>query len=221
MKLKYFDAHCHITHIGQTILGIGAITNAATFSDWPDIISVSKQGADIYGALGVHPWYLADCPTDWDRILEKHLIENPALMVGEIGLDKHTPDPESQIYYFKRQFDVASNLQRGVIIHCVGMWGYLLDFLAKYSGKMPPFIMFHRYSGAVANIPRLADKYNAYFSYCNPDDRRILSTPLNRILSESDASDLTCISTIADKIALVLDTETTTFINNAQRMLKK
>ena len=91
MKLKYFDAHCHITHIGQTILGIGAITNAATFSDWPDIISVSKQGADIYGALGVHPWYLADCPTDWDRILEKHLIENPALMVGELGWTNTPP----------------------------------------------------------------------------------------------------------------------------------
>ncbi len=221
MKLKYFDAHCHITHIDQQVVGVGAITNAAKISDWPDIVSVSKMVADIYGALGIHPWYLADTPTDWDRGLEKLLIENPALMVGEIGVDKHKPDPETQIYYFKRQFDIASNLQRGVIIHCVGMWEYMMNFLDKYSGKLPPFILFHRYSGAVANIPRLADKYNAYFSYCNPNDRRILSTPLERLLPETDASDLTCINVIADKMALVLDTEITTFVNNAQRMLKK
>lgn len=220
MDLKYFDAHCHIKHVNQSVSGIGAITNAARYSDWPDIVSVSKSSGDIYGAIGLHPWYLIDVPTNWDTVLKELLIADPALMVGEIGVDKYKPDLETQIDFFERQFNIASNLRRGVIIHCVGMWQYMTNFLDKYSGEMPPFILFHRYSGTAANITMLAGKYNAFFSYSNPDDRRILSTPPERILSESDTADLNNIMAIANKMACAFGTETATFVNNAQRMLR-
>ena len=64
---------------------------------------------------------------------------------------------------------------------------------------MPPKLLMHSHHGNADLIPLLIEKYNAYFSYSAifvPENRVKIracmkATPLNRIMIESDAPDLT------------------------------
>ena len=98
---KYIDAHCHT----ENIPAISAIVNSAKIADWGRVSELSKNGP--YGAIGVHPWYVSDLPNNWGRLLEKYLLENPQLMVGEIGLDKHKPNMDFQMSVFEHQLKIA------------------------------------------------------------------------------------------------------------------
>lgn len=183
----YFDAHCHITSDKDISPDVALITNAAQVSDWAGIIQLSRCFKNVYGAIGVHPWYLDGLDLEWDKLLFEKLVQYPDLMVGEIGLDKNRPNPQKQITVFSRQIELAAELNRGVHIHCIGMWNDTLNVLRAHHQKLPPFILFHRYAGSTSIIDILANEYNAYFSYNRTDNPRISGTPPTRILLETDS----------------------------------
>lgn len=218
---KYIDAHCH-TENKPTI---GAIVNAATISDWGRVVELSKAG--MYGAIGVHPWYLNDLPDNWYAILREMLIQNPELHVGEIGLDKHKPDMDLQISVFEQQLLLAHELGRGVSLHCVGAWEHIARILRVFQNKLPRFILAHGYNGPVHMIQKFADEYNMYFSYGPRNIRnssRILATPHNRILAETDSDNPSGVMSVVNQIANILDVDpekmADIIYNNTIRMLK-
>ena len=90
--IKYTDAHCHFTGqiLPESIAGL--ITNSARFNDWNTVVNVARSNPNIHGAIGLHPWYLTDLPSDWAETLTSVLAQNPELLVGEIGLDYHFED---------------------------------------------------------------------------------------------------------------------------------
>ena len=59
--LQYIDAHCHLSETPADI-NVGAIYNAARQSDWMNIIAITDVQKNIFGAIGVHPWYVSDIP---------------------------------------------------------------------------------------------------------------------------------------------------------------
>jgi TatD DNase family protein len=218
---KYIDAHCHT---GQTST-VDAIVNAATILDWGRVVELSKAG--MYGAVGVHPWYLNDLPDNWYAILREMLIQNPELHVGEIGLDKHKPDMDLQISVFERQLNLAHQFNRGVVLHCVGKWDVVLQILKMFRNKLPRFILAHGYTGPIPQMQKFADEYNMYFSYGPRDIRnssRILATPLGRILAETDSDNPLGVINIVNKIADILNVDrdemADIIYNNTIRMLK-
>lgn len=220
---KYFDAHCHLPKVPYTGT-VSAIFNSARIDDWLHIANVQ------WGAIGVHPWYIDNLPSDWIANMERILTDNADLMVGEIGLDSHHPELEKQIDVFTAQLDVAAHLSRLAHIHCVGAWDEMLGvFNARPSHKMPPRILFHSFSGPADQIKHVADKYNAYFSYgarALKTERglaRIKSTPLNRLLIESDSDNPESVIEITKLVATLLNIDITEFAdiiyNNAIRMI--
>lgn len=203
---KYIDAHCH----AKAAPTVGAIVNAAQITDWGRVTDLAVDG--VFGAVGVHPWYISGLPTDWPQQLRKTLIDNPDLMVGEIGLDKHKPDMELQISVFKGQLLLAHELGRGVSLHCVGAWERMAHILKMHQNKLPQFILAHGYNGPINQIQKFADSYNMYFSYgpreiANP--ARILETPHNRILAETDSTDPSNIVDVVNAIADILSVDRT------------
>lgn len=218
--LKYFDAHCHLENISAPETGVGRIINAARYSDWPFV--VAGVSLYTYGAIGIHPWYISELPNDWDARLYDTLVQNPDLMVGEIGLDKHRPDIQGQTSVFIRQLEIAHSLGRGVHVHSTGTLNRITEILDSCRNVLPPFILFHRYSGSASQMVRLSEKYNAYFSFCDASAiNRSGSVPTGRILSETDSIPGTVISVVAENLAAALDTDTSTFVRNAARMLGK
>lgn len=167
-----------------------------------------------HGAIGIHPWYIGDAHNNAIDKLRQILAENPKLTVGEIGLDKYRPDMDRQIEIFCQQLDIATQMGRGVHVHCVGAWDKMLNIMKSCGQKLPPFILFHRYSGNVADMPRLAEKYNAFFSYHNAQDIvRIAQTPTNRILVESDMDIPTDTTQIVKDIAAIRHTTYAEMLN--------
>lgn len=200
-RMKYLDAHCHILSaekIHDTCShGVGAlIVNATQPVQWETVAELARKDTCVYGAIGVHPWYIADLPDGWDFELINALATNPDLMVGEIGLDKNRPDFETQESVFCRQLQIAHDLSRVAHIHCVGAWGRMMDILRGV--ELPPAMVLHAFSGSPELVRELAG-LGAYFSFGNAivDEKHtkmrasVAVVPKNRILVESDADD-TC-----------------------------
>lgn len=121
------------------------------------------------------------------------LQQNPA-GIGEIGLDRRCrADFSRQQQIFLTQLQMASELRRPVVIHCVKAWGALLETLEQFAAnkRLPP-TMIHSYGGSIETLHRLL-KAGCFISYT----RRImtepklqpcfLETPLDRLLLETDA----------------------------------
>ena len=228
--MKYTDAHCHITNCPHTNT-MCCIYDAINESDWDKVIEFSNS-ENIFACIGVHPWFLDDIKSDWESRLYEKLVQNPTIMVGEIGLDKHKPNLEHQIQIFVIQMEIAAKLNRPVHLHCVGAWDKILHILKAQNGKLPPVILAHSFNDNPQIIGQIAEKYNVYFSYNLHDITEkntdiIRSTPFSRILTESDASDPTTqiqhicasIETIS-KILNFSQNETANQIyNNFQRMV--
>lgn len=192
--IKFSDAHCHFQTAPVDIPELArCITNAAHQSDWKNLIKI--QSDNVFICLGVHPWYVADADTDWDKKLCEFLDQNPKIMVGETGLDKLKTNLPVQESFFVHHMEIAHKYNRTLHIHCVKAWHEILHILKNNSKILPPRILFHGFAGAPDIIEELSTKYNAYFSYStlqtNPNisrhRERVLATPCERILLESDA----------------------------------
>lgn len=208
--MKYIDAHCHILSEAQMktamACGVGRfIINATRTIDWETIVELAQYD-NVYGAIGVHPWFVSGLPDDWDVELVNALVANPNLMVGEIGLDKNRPDFEVQESVFCRQLQIAHDLERVIHIHCVGAWGKMMDILR--SVDLPPAMVFHAFSGAPELMHELMG-LGAYFSFGTGimDVRHskirasVAVAPVSRILAESDAPDVAMPDTIPNTVA--------------------
>ncbi len=196
------DIHCHVDlPIGVGLVdryragGVGAIViNSSTPDDWNDIIDACDAYPDFcYGAIGVHPWCAGDIGVDWKTKLQKLLAQNPKLMIGEIGLDKHYPDMDVQMQICGAQMALAHDMMRPVQVHCVGAWDKMLHILAHNANALPPIIIMHGFSAGMEITEQLLRFDNVYFSFApriismpNKEDM-INSIPAGRILVESDS----------------------------------
>lgn len=216
--LQYFDSHCHIRN--ETVKlpdGIGVIDNAAKISDWNSVINFSQNNLNAYGAIGIHPWYVSDLPDNWDLLMYELLVQFPNLTIGEIGLDKKHPEFVRQLNVFVRQLELAKVLKRGVHIHCFGAWDIMREILIKQDCNALPFVLFHRFNGVISDWIKWE---NVFFSYSPVKKfRRILLTPQNRILLETDSDNAANIVQWTDVVVNESKILKENFVDNALRML--
>lgn len=235
---RYIDAHCHmgastdfnsVIHKNAACGVVGYICNSVTFHDWADIARMGIR-PEIYPCIGIHPWHINVAPDNWAVQMRKILQDNPGLMVGEIGLDKHYPEMGAQIEFFKTQLEYAAEFGRVAHVHCVGAWDKIGHIL-KSCRNLPPAIVAHGFAGPADIIDRMADQYNIYFSYSpavlNPRRRRvrecIAKTPQGRILTESDGniSDSHKIVSVVAEISRIRGTDMSDAIyNNTMEIIK-
>lgn len=225
--MNYVNAHCHLESKTLSADVAVTITNAARMSDWDAVVKMSGWGG-IYGAIGVHPWYVSKLPNDWVAHMHELLVVHPGIMVGEIGIDKNRPDIATQMDVFRTQLQMACDLGRVVHIHCVGAWGQVLGALSEFN---PPAIVLHDFSASPEIMQELL-RYNSYFSFgraiCNSRRTRAIkalrNAPQNRILSESDTANPSDVIGVVEKMAEILgmslaDIKNTVY-NNAIGLLK-
>lgn len=211
---KYIDAHCHLQNLKeQNVLinqalraGISQfIVNATTLEDWNDVIKLTRRNSYISGAIGVHPWFVKNLPDDWAYNMQRLLIQNKNIMVGEVGLDKNYPDLQLQELVFVTQLHMAHELRRVVNIHCVGVWGSMIKILKSYMG----IVVLHAFSASIEILKQMLQNENIYFSFSAAilDKRRrkltelIKIIPMNKILVESDNDNPIIIIDIVKRIA--------------------
>jgi len=203
------DAHCHLTdkrllprvdEIIQRALDAGVkqmICSGTSPADWPVVLELADRFPCIIPTLGLHPWFIAEPPPDWLSVLKATLLERPNTAIGEIGLDhlRNSEQNAEEEKCFRQQIELAKELQRPFIIHCVRAWSSLLKILHEQAPFERGF-MIHAYSGSSEIIHELAD-LGAYFSFAgsatNPNSSRIRKAvkqvPSDRLLIETDSPD--------------------------------
>lgn len=191
IMINYTDAHCHIISAPCPDTLVGRICDATQQPEWDKIQTILDDRT--FACIGVHPWHIKTVTQNWDSELRDMLIQNPRLMVGEIGMDKYHDNMTAQEQIFITQLKIAAQLRRPVHVHCVGAFDKILHIFKELNNSLPPLVVIHAFNGDTDIIQQLADKYNVYFSYGAPQDAkaesRILNTPQERLLVESDAFD--------------------------------
>ena len=205
--MKIIDAHSHvdrITHNFQEDV-VGTICCATKESEWGVLVELMKHDKNIYGAFGVHPWFVDSVVDDFDKRLEDLLKTNSKYMVGEIGLDKYKPNMEKQIDVFQRQFDVAIRLKRTMFLHCVGAWDKILHILKQYKQSELPIIVMHDFNANDEIIEKLLQYKNIFFSMGKNAlyDRfcRIDKIQNDKILVETDGDKNIVLKNLVNKIS--------------------
>lgn len=89
-------------------------------SDWGRIRTVALESSDVYPCYGLHPCFVAEHqPQDLD-LLRLWLEREPAVAVGECGLDFFQHFAESEVeqrLYFESQLALAREFDLPVVLH--------------------------------------------------------------------------------------------------------
>jgi TatD DNase family protein len=129
--------------------------------------------------------------------LREWLERFPHAGVGEIGLDRWKPglDFAPQPDLFRRQLELAAELDRPVSIHCLRAWGMLFELLRDGPRPARGFLL-HSYGGPLEMVAPLTE-LGAYFSLPGAFARErktrqravFQAVPAERLLIETDAPD--------------------------------
>lgn len=98
-----------------------------------------------YYSMGIHPWHIEeDFESQFENLIS--YANNVSVMaIGEAGLDKICKtDFKLQQQIFSRQIQLANELQKPLIIHCVKAWAEVFSLLEKGSVNVP--VVFHGFN---------------------------------------------------------------------------
>lgn len=140
----------------------------------------------FFYSAGIHPWKLAECHAEEQlESLEKLLVEEQLLAVGEAGLDKLTNAPmELQIRIFEKQVELSEKYRLPLIIHCVKAMEELLAVKKKLN-PIQPWI-WHGFRGKPEQAGQLI-KNGVYLSFgVHYPEETVRLVPAGSIFLETD-----------------------------------
>ena len=205
--MKIIDAHSHIDYVTHNFQDdvVGTVCCATKESEWDKLVEMMQGDKNIYGAFGIHPWFVDSVQQGYEKRLESLLKTNRNYMVGEIGLDKYKPDMDKQLEVFQNQFDIAIRLRRTMFLHCVGAWDKILHILKQYEHSELPIIVLHDFNSNDEILDKLLEYKNMFFSLGKnalyDRFRRIDKIPKDRILIETDADKNIVLKNLVNKIS--------------------
>jgi len=195
------DAHIHLQDIADEKHGAlieclrannisPVFCNGIVPADWTRVLALSQQ-TGAFPFIGVHPWFVDALSNDWEDGLTA-LLKQHRCGVGEIGLDRGPKGKnfKKQILVFSRQVELADELHRPFVLHCVNAWGTVIDLLQTRCQNGLPFIV-HSFVGSVETLKKLL-RMGALISISLLSLKKkdaaavIKAVPENRLLLESD-----------------------------------
>ncbi|WP_251453884.1 TatD family hydrolase [Veillonella intestinalis] len=162
-------------------------------------IALAAKYDFVYASVGVHPHESKDVTeADYEYFKEQALHNDKVKAIGEIGLDYYYDfsDRDTQMREFKRQLDLAREVDLPIIIHDRDAHGDIMDTLRTY-GK-GNYGIFHCYSGSW-EMAKECIKMGYYISFAGPVvfpkstklKEVAKEVPLDRLLIETDSPYLT------------------------------
>jgi len=113
------------------------ISGCDTKSNIEVLDKVNKYSC-LYGAIGIHPLNALNVSDDDFLFLEKNIVSDKIVAIGEIGLDYHYENviKDKQKEVFVRQIEIAIKYNKPVIIHCRDAFSDMINILKQYKGKI-------------------------------------------------------------------------------------
>ncbi len=146
--------------------------------------------SNSFYSIGMHPWYIkeADGLQEFE-MLKLSSTNSNVLAIGECGLDRVCEtDFELQKKYFIKQIELANEIRKPLIIHCVRAFDEVLHLLKQNHVSVP--VIFHGFN---KNEKVAARILNA--GYLLSFGQKLMfestaavfkSTPLDRLFLETD-----------------------------------
>jgi TatD DNase family protein len=163
-------------------------------------IAIAEHYPFIYAAVGLHPH---DAKL-WDGEMEarlKNLARSPKVIAwGEIGLDFHYnhSEPDVQRAVFRRQLEIAGELNLPVVIHSREANSETIDILRENRHSKEKRGIFHCFSGDMEMALAAIDlgfmiSFAGSLTFKKAADLRTVAKelPLDRLLIETDCPFLT------------------------------
>ena len=176
----------------QGIFGIMDV--GASLKSTRRAIELARKYPFLYAAAGVHPSEIEELTSEGFAWLEGCFSEKKVAALGEIGLDYHwdTPDREAQKEGFRKQLELARELNKPVIIHSRDAAKDTLDLIREQGGSDMDMVI-HCFSYGV----EMAREYlnmghyigiGGVVTFKNARKLREVASfvPLDRILLETD-----------------------------------
>lgn len=192
------DVHAHldqVENLSEALLeargaGVKAIIAVGTDAGSNEkILKIAEeQRGYVHPALGYHPWEIKEESADANLSFIRSRVKE-CVALGEIGLDyKVKVKKELQWRVFDQLFDIASDHDKPVIIHCRFSHQRALEMAMKREIKRA---VFHWYTGSLSILEKILSA--GYFisatpalRYSPPHQEAIKYAPLESILLETD-----------------------------------
>lgn len=207
------DTHCHLTYDPLCDRLDDLIAKAAdagvhrmicigtTPDDATKALKIAADHPQVFAAAGLHPGYSADWrdETEVKTKLRVLLAHERVLAVGEMGLDKHYPEPsiEVQLPAFKWQLDLMKETGLPGVVHNRKATEQTLATLRE-SGLSGDRFVFHCFTGEADELDAILG-FGAMVSLTGiitfkSSQALALATdriPLDRLMIETDSPYLT------------------------------
>ncbi|HIX54145.1 MAG TPA: TatD family hydrolase [Candidatus Sphingobacterium stercoripullorum] len=144
--------------------------------------------------LGLHPMFLKEVTLEADlRTLERQAQQKEVIAIGECGIDKRKSENLNlQIEVFLRQVELASLLQKPLIIHCVRAYQEIVSILDGTFDQSSPPVIFHGFAKNYQLAKQLIDK--GYYLSLGPQvlndnhQEMVKNIPIDSIFLETDSN---------------------------------
>jgi TatD DNase family protein len=216
--LMYFDTHAHLNfkafhsdwrEVAEDALSHGIYLMVVGSQYKTSLRAVEMADSFNYGvwaAVGLHPLHLEKREVaaedeyfgangeDYNNLAYRQMLENPKVKaIGEIGLDyfrvKDEPSQAKQREVFIQQLDLASEVNKPVIVHSREAHKDTLGILSGYQSKVSGVL--HCYSGSLKEAKKYIEMgyYISFTGLITFSDRWkevIKEIPIERIMAETD-----------------------------------
>jgi len=199
------DTHCHLTDPRlfeqlDAVLkraadaGVDRVVTIGTdIEDAMAAIELCQRKVNVRCAVGIHPNYSADARVE-DVAKLRELQKHPSVVaLGEMGLDYHydRAEPAHQRRIFEAQLQLATEVDRPVVIHCREA---VDDTLAAMKSFPKISAVFHCFTGTRNEARKILDAgywlgFTGVITFKKNDELReiVTMTPIDRLLVETDA----------------------------------
>jgi TatD DNase family protein len=147
-------------------------------------------GDKQFYSLGMHPWYIAPSSAETElKELRDAIVKPNVLAIGECGLDRVCEiDFELQKQYFIKQIELANEIRKPLIIHCVRAFDEVLHLLKQHHISVP--VIFHGFNKNEKVASQILKQgYLLSFGQklmFESNATVFKSTPINRLFLETD-----------------------------------
>ncbi|MCF7835833.1 MAG: TatD family hydrolase [Candidatus Marinimicrobia bacterium] len=224
MKPKLIDIHCHLDfpdfdsdrqEVIQRALeeNIWMITVGATMKGSQKAVEIAENNDGVFAVVGVHPED-ADKKIDFNEL--KELAKNKKVVaIGECGLDYYCSqeilNSKSQILnksktqnqnfktlqkeLFKKQVELALELDKPLMIHCRDAHSDVLEILKSYEDRPRKIELradIHCFTGGLEEAEKYIElgfsiSFTGIITFTKQYDEIIRELPLEKIMIETDA----------------------------------
>jgi len=171
------------------------IVPAVSRQHWPRLKQLCDANSDLHPCYGLHPGYYAEHTENHLQELAQWLGKEPAVAVGECGLDYAMAgaDKANQQHLFAAQLAFAREFNLPIVIHAVKAVEDVIRMI-RASGHYRG--MVHSFNGSAQQASRLIDLgYMLSFGGAVTHSRAkrlqalVSSLPLDALLLETDSPD--------------------------------